>query len=202
MTIRLVYPLPGAPVTGGFGWRVIDGKDNFHTGTDIGAQSGTPIGAAGPGRVAHIGWDPTGYGHYVDLDHGEGVKTRYAHMIDRSPLVVSEQVSAGKPVGRVGSTGWSTGPHLHLEVRINGAAVDPLPHITAAQQEEEDMKGIIYRAENYKAPNGVYAGPTGGFVVLANGEERANLVDIGTPEVWLTAKTLDELIKDARKTRG
>lgn len=137
MTVPMLHPLPGAPVTGDFGERTIQGKEDFHTGTDFGAASGTPIQAAAAGRVATVGWDPPGYGHYVDVDHGGGVLTRYAHMRDRPRLTVGDQIAARAPVGLVGSTGWSTGPHLHLEVRVKGRAVDPLPYITT--EGDEDM---------------------------------------------------------------
>lgn len=120
-----LWPARG-PITSGFGWRI----DPFirhralHTGIDIAAPMGTPVEAAENGTVLYVGW-MTGYGNVVVLDHGNGVSTVYAHL--SSYLVhVGESVSRGQVIARVGSTGWSTGPHLHFEVRQDGQPVDPL----------------------------------------------------------------------------
>ncbi len=96
----------------------------FHTGIDYPAPTGTPIAAAGAGRVVFASWYP-GYGNLVSIAHGSGVRTLYAHL---STLTVKlgARVAAGARVGLVGSTGESSGPHLHFEVRVRGAAVDPL----------------------------------------------------------------------------
>lgn len=98
-----------------------------HHAIDIGAKSGTPIYACRGGRVERAGWS-TGYGYNIIIDHGGGVKTLYAHA---SKLYVKrgDQVSQGEVVGAVGSTGWSTGPHIHLEIRINGSKVNPLSYL-------------------------------------------------------------------------
>ncbi|HDS30195.1 MAG TPA: M23 family metallopeptidase, partial [Firmicutes bacterium] len=92
-----------------------------------GAPGGTPIHASGSGIVAYAGWK-SGYGWTVILDHGSGLATLYAHC---SSLIVNtgETVSRGQVIARVGSTGLSTGNHLHFEVRINGEPVDPVPYI-------------------------------------------------------------------------
>jgi murein DD-endopeptidase MepM/ murein hydrolase activator NlpD len=99
--------------------------NRFHTGLDYPTSSGTPVSAAGRGRVTSAGWDPSGYGNLVVIEHPAGVRSMYAHLssiaVDRGDSVV-----AGTRVGRVGSTGISTGPHLHLELRLRGAALDPL----------------------------------------------------------------------------
>lgn len=104
----------------------VTGKLRPHTGTDIGAQYGANIIAAAGGTVKFAGWNG-GYGNCAIIDHGGGVSTLYAHM---SSLLVSagQYVSAGSLVGRVGSTGNSTGPHLHFEVLINGTAVNPMQY--------------------------------------------------------------------------
>ncbi|MBR2916058.1 MAG: peptidoglycan DD-metalloendopeptidase family protein, partial [Clostridia bacterium] len=104
----------------------VTGKLRPHTGTDIGAQYGADIIAAAGGTVKFAGWNG-GYGNCAIIDHGGGVSTLYAHM---SSLLVSagQYVSAGALVGRVGSTGNSTGPHLHFEVLINGTAVNAMQY--------------------------------------------------------------------------
>jgi murein DD-endopeptidase MepM/ murein hydrolase activator NlpD len=97
----------------------------FHPGVDYPAPSGTPVGAAGRGRVTFAGWDSSGYGNLVVIEHPSGLRSMYAHL---SSFAVGrgESVTAGTRVGRVGSTGFSTGPHLHFELRLRGAAVNPL----------------------------------------------------------------------------
>jgi len=115
----------GGRITSGFGYRVhpILKVRKFHTGVDIGAPSGTPIKAAADGTVIHAArWG--GYGNCIIIDHGGGVSTLYAHC---SSLAVGtgRQVKQGQVVGYVGSTGLSTGPHLHFEVRRNGTPVNP-----------------------------------------------------------------------------
>jgi murein DD-endopeptidase MepM/ murein hydrolase activator NlpD len=116
--IRLMRPIDAAP-TDGFGPR----GDRFHPGVDYPAPTGTPVVAAGDGTVIAVG-SFVGYGNLVVLQHPSGVTTLYAHM---SKILVEKdsQVTRGTPVGLVGSTGESTGPHLHFEVRVRDAAVDP-----------------------------------------------------------------------------
>lgn len=111
-----------APVTDRFGPRGV----RFHTGIDFPAPYGARARAARSGRVVFAGWDASGFGNLVKLAHGSGVRTWYAHL---SSFAVrrGQRVSTGRVIGRVGSTGFSTGPHLHFEVRLRGAAVDPLP---------------------------------------------------------------------------
>jgi murein DD-endopeptidase MepM/ murein hydrolase activator NlpD len=115
----LVAPLD-VPSTDGFGPR----GNRFHTGVDFPAPTGTPVAAAGSGRITFAGWYP-GYGNLVSVAHGSGVRTLYAHL-SAFTVKLGDRVSAGARVGLVGSTGESTGPHLHFEVRVRGAAVDPL----------------------------------------------------------------------------
>jgi peptidoglycan hydrolase-like protein with peptidoglycan-binding domain len=118
--IRLAPPVPAVP-TDGFGPR----GNRFHAGLDYPCPGGTRVTAGAAGRVVFAGWDTGGFGNLVVVAHGSGVKTLYAHL---SSIGVrrGQAVAAGAPLGRVGSTGSSTGPHLHLEVRVRGAAVDPL----------------------------------------------------------------------------
>ena len=124
-TGTMVWPAEGE-ITSPFGWRVhpIFGTQRLHTGIDIGADYGDATRAADGGVVIHSDW-MGGYGNAVIIDHGNGISTLYAH---NSQLLVSEgqTVAKGQTVARVGSTGYSTGPHLHFEVRQNGTPVNPL----------------------------------------------------------------------------
>ena len=100
-----------------------------HWGIDIAAQPGTPVLAAADGVVAVTGWDPDGYGHYVVLDHGGGWQTLYAHLQSATTsgygMALGMAVRQGDAIGGLGSSGASTGPHLHFEVRRDGAYIDP-----------------------------------------------------------------------------
>lgn len=119
--IDLIKPIAsGYTITSRFGTR----SSGMHTGLDIAASSGTPIYAAAAGTVVASGWSTTGYGYHVIISHGNGVQTLYGHC---SELYVSEgqYVAQGECIAAVGSTGWSSGPHLHLEIRVNGARVNP-----------------------------------------------------------------------------
>jgi murein DD-endopeptidase MepM/ murein hydrolase activator NlpD len=117
----LLWPTSGV-LTSPYGWR----WGTMHQGIDIGAPSGTPIYAAAGGTVFFSGW-MGGYGNLILIDHGDGRVTAYAH---QSSLAVSGgPVGRGQLIGYVGSTGDSTGPHLHFEVRVNGSAVDPMRYL-------------------------------------------------------------------------
>jgi murein DD-endopeptidase MepM/ murein hydrolase activator NlpD len=116
-----IWPVNG-PITSGFGWR----WGRMHEGIDIGVPCGTPIHAAASGTVIYSGWED-GYGNFVVIDHGNGLATAYGH---QSAIYVSGgAVSQGQTIGAVGSTGHSTGCHLHFEVRVNGNPVDPLGYL-------------------------------------------------------------------------
>ncbi len=122
------------PVTGemndGFGSRYdpFGGSGaEFHTGQDITAASGTPVVAAAEGTVIFAGWK-TGYGQVVEIDHGRGLTTRYGHL-SKVETTVGHEIAGGELLGCVGSTGRSTGPHLHYEVRINDNPVSPLAYL-------------------------------------------------------------------------
>ncbi len=119
--IRLSWPLH-VGVTSPFGPRGF----GFHSGIDLPAARGTPVSAAASGRVVWAGPMAGGWGKLVIIAHRQGVRSMYAHL-SRTDVQVGEEVQTGDQVGRVGSTGDATGPHLHFEVRLRGAAVDPLP---------------------------------------------------------------------------
>ncbi len=121
------WPTPGYNrITSPFGWRIhpILKTRRMHTGTDIGAPAGTNIQAAADGTLIFAG-SLGAYGNATVIDHGDGMSTMYAH---QSRILVSEnqKVQRGQVIGKVGSTGWSTGPHLHFEVRKNGDPVNPM----------------------------------------------------------------------------
>ena len=116
--LRFAAPL-AVGTTDGFGPR----GASFHTGQDYPARAGTPVAAAGRGCVESVGW-VTGYGRLVVIRHRLGMTSWYAHL-SRISVPRGRCVVAGDRIGRVGSTGNSTGPHLHLELRVRGAAVDP-----------------------------------------------------------------------------
>jgi murein DD-endopeptidase MepM/ murein hydrolase activator NlpD len=103
----------------------------FHPGDDIGAACGTTIYAAAAGTVERAG-PFSGYGNYILIDHGGGVETAYGHIRDGGiGVTIGEQVAAGQPIAQVGSTGLSTGCHLHFEVHVNGIQIDPQPFMAA-----------------------------------------------------------------------
>ena len=122
----MVLPV-NAPVSSGFGMRAdpFTGNQRFHRGIDIAAPAGTPVVAALPGRVISVGNEQGGYGKTVLVEHDGGLRTRYGHL-DSINVKVGDTVTSEKILGRVGSTGRSTGPHLHFEVIRNGVHVDPV----------------------------------------------------------------------------
>jgi murein DD-endopeptidase MepM/ murein hydrolase activator NlpD len=118
----LIWPVSG-PVTSGFGMR----WGRMHEGIDIAVPSGTPVHASASGQVIYAGW-LGGYGNLVVIDHGDGLATAYAHNSSLS-VGVGASVSQGQAISLSGSTGNSSGPHVHFEVRVNGTAVDPLAYL-------------------------------------------------------------------------
>lgn len=119
---RFGWPV-GGPVTSEFGQRCLNGSCRMHNGIDISAPHGTPVGAAGSGTVISAG-SQGGYGGTVIINHGDGFATLYAHLSSIS-VSTGQKVNRGTIVGTVGSTGNSTGPHLHFEVRAGGAPQNP-----------------------------------------------------------------------------
>ena len=124
-----VWPVEGT-LEGGFGGRrnpFGGGGYEFHSGQDIEAPPGAPVVAGASGRVSFVGWQ-NGYGQLVVVDHGDGLTTRYGHL-SSIDVQLDQTVSRGQLLGKVGSTGRSTGPHLHYEVRINDHPVNPLQYL-------------------------------------------------------------------------
>ena len=133
------WPVPGfTTLTSLYGMRVhpITGAYKLHTGIDIGAPRGSTFVAAANGIVSKATFN-TAYGNMVIIDHGGGVQTLYAHG-DEILVQLGQAVSSGTPILKVGSTGYSTGPHAHFEVRINGETVNPLTFFTESKDEEEN----------------------------------------------------------------
>lgn len=121
----MVEPPIGGRVTSGYGWRThpITENDDFHRGMDIAAASGSPIHAVLPGVVAETG-ESAIYGNYICLDHGHGLQTAYSHC-ETIVAQEGEILKKGELLGTVGSTGVSTGPHVHFEILMNGTYYDP-----------------------------------------------------------------------------
>lgn len=130
--IPQVVPASIQNITSGFGFRhdPFHGRGAMHAGIDFRGPVGSPIFAAADGRVTFAGVK-SGYGNAIEITHGNGMLTRYAHL-SRIDVKVGQGVGAGSTIGGLGSTGRSTGPHLHFEVRINDRAVNPRPFLEAA----------------------------------------------------------------------
>jgi murein DD-endopeptidase MepM/ murein hydrolase activator NlpD len=141
LTPLVVEPVTAALDTeesSGFGWRddPFRHRARYHAGADYRGKRGTPIVASGDGIVVFAG-RRGGYGYMIEVDHGGGLTTRYAHL---QKILIDDDavVTAGQPIGRLGSSGRATGPHLHFEVRLDGRPVDPMTALTIAQLERED----------------------------------------------------------------
>jgi murein DD-endopeptidase MepM/ murein hydrolase activator NlpD len=125
---QFLVPVIGR-ATSGYGLRTdpVNGHAVNHLGFDVAAKAGTGVAAAARGTVVHAG--PAGtYGNLVTLRHDNGFETRYAHL-SSVDVKVGDLVEAGADLGKVGSTGYSTGPHLHFEIRLDGKPIDPAPHL-------------------------------------------------------------------------
>jgi len=130
-----IWPVDGKLESGFGGRRNPFGGSGyeFHSGQDIEAAWGSPVVAGASGKVIFVGWQ-NGYGQLVVIDHGGGLTTRYGHL-SHIDVAQGETVSRGQTIARVGSTGRSTGPHLHYEVRINDEAVNPLQYLLTSPKQ-------------------------------------------------------------------
>ena len=164
--VRLLRPVPGR-IGDGFG-APREGK-RTHTGIDFPVQAGTLVGAAGVGVTEFAGWNTGGYGNLVVVRHRLGYTTWYAHLSTITTWV-GEQVTGGTRLGYVGSTGHSTGPHLHFELRKNAVPIDPMPYLLQAVATRASSNG------GGAAPNGSTEGGTGGGVAARACPIRAPLV--------------------------
>jgi murein DD-endopeptidase MepM/ murein hydrolase activator NlpD len=126
------WPVQGGWISSGFGVRAdpFNGHQSYHEGVDIASSMGSPVLAMGDGVVSHSG-EKSGYGLLVEVTHESGLITRYAHA--SAVLVrVGDRVQKGQPIAQVGTTGRSTGPHLHFEVVRNGTSVSPMRYLQQA----------------------------------------------------------------------
>lgn len=137
----MAWPVPGHTIISStFGMRThpITGVYKLHTGIDISAPMGTDFIAVADGIVTKACYNPA-YGNMIIIDHGGGIETLYAHGQDGGILVqIGDTVKQGQPILKVGSTGYSTGPHAHFEVRVNGQPVNPLPYVTRSYTEDNN----------------------------------------------------------------
>jgi murein DD-endopeptidase MepM/ murein hydrolase activator NlpD len=134
-------PLSGARMSSGYGMRdhPVLRQRRQHSGVDLAAPSGTPVYATADGIVGRADWYSS-YGLYVSIDHGAELETRYAHL-SRLSVSAGERVRKGEVIGFVGSTGRSTGPHLHYEVRVDGVAVNPIPYMVETDAQIQLAQG-------------------------------------------------------------
>ncbi len=133
VSVPSLMPLSTARLTSGYGMRdhpVLRSRRQ-HNGVDLAAPSGTPVYATADGLVSRADWFSS-YGLYINIDHGAELETRYAHL-SRLAVAAGERVQKGDLIGYVGSTGRSTGPHLHYEVRVDGVAVNPIPYMVETE---------------------------------------------------------------------
>lgn len=170
-------PIPYARLTSKFGARrhPVLGTIRQHKGVDYGAGTGTPIMAAGDARVQFMGWKG-GYGRAVILDHGRGYTTLYGHMSAFGNIRQGQRISQGTVIGRVGSTGLATGPHLHYEFRINGVHRNPLQHTMPPPEPLSDSALAQFRAQ------------TGPALARIRTVENIIYADVGEKRVASTAK--------------
>jgi murein DD-endopeptidase MepM/ murein hydrolase activator NlpD len=140
-----VMPADMRGISSGFGYRSdpFTGSGAFHAGLDFRGPVGSPIHAAAQGTVSFVG-QRSGYGNVVEVSHGNGLLTRYAHM-SAFRAAVGQRVRAGDVIGLIGSSGRSTGPHLHFEVRINDRAVNPRPFLETAPHVLEEARAELSR---------------------------------------------------------
>lgn len=187
----LTSPLSGS-ITSEFGNRIhpITGEEKFHAGIDIGASEGTPVGAAGAGEVTTAGWYG-GYGNAVIIDHGNGLESLYGHL---SAIMVSvgDLVSQMQTIGLVGSTGNSTGPHLHFELRQDGSPIDPSDLFgfdVGSRYVPRDMVAMIHEGEMIVPKKENPYANSGGQIMPGGGAKIEQTVNIYSPQALSPSET-------------
>ena len=152
-------PVKTAAFTSGYGVRSdpFRGGAAMHAGIDLAGPHGTPIYATADGLVTTAKWNSGGYGNLIKVDHGRGIETRYGHL---AQMLVrdGQQVKRGQLIGRMGSTGRSTGNHLHYEVRIDGRAVNPIPFMKSTDY----LVAMQRSAGSHSMDTIALGGPNGG----------------------------------------
>jgi len=133
VSIPSLMPVEGVRMSSGYGMRThpVLGGRRQHKGIDLAGPIGTPVHAAADGVVSRADWFSS-YGLYISLEHGGAMQTRYGHM-SRLNVAAGQRVHKGDVIGYIGTTGRSTGPHLHYEVRLNGESVNPVPYLQAGE---------------------------------------------------------------------
>ncbi|WP_255554552.1 M23 family metallopeptidase [Sphingomicrobium clamense] len=149
-------PVKMATLTSGYGTRndPFRGRRANHAGIDLAGPIGTPIYSTADGVVKRAGWNRGGYGNLIEVDHGRGIITRYAHL-SKVQVSAGQVITRGQQIGTMGSTGRSTGSHLHYEVRIDGRAVNPIPFMRSTDY-------IVAMQENGAAMEELALGGLGG----------------------------------------
>lgn len=152
-------PVRQAEFTSGFGVRSdpFKGYAAMHAGIDLSGPYGTPIYATADGSVSTAGWNSGGYGNLIKIDHGRGIETRYGHL-SRIAVRPGDRINRGQLIGYMGSTGRSTGSHLHYEVRIDGRAVNPIPFMKSTDY----VLAMQRRANAAPMESLALGGPAGG----------------------------------------
>ncbi|QIL01944.1 M23 family metallopeptidase [Sphingomonas sinipercae] len=152
-------PVRLAAFTSGYGVRSdpFKGGAAMHAGIDLSGPLGTPIYATAEGVVTNAGWNSGGYGNLIKIDHGRGIETRYGHLSSIG-IQPGQKVTRGQLIGRMGSTGRSTGSHLHYEVRIDGRPVNPIPFMKSTDYLMAMKKG----GNTHSMDQVALGGPTGG----------------------------------------
>lgn len=134
VSVPSILPVRGARTSSNYGMRThpVLGRRRMHSGIDLAAPTGTPVYATADGLVSRANRFSS-YGLYISIDHGAELETRYAHL-SRLAVAAGDRVRKGQVIGYVGSTGRSTGPHLHYEVRVDGVAVNPNPYMVESRE--------------------------------------------------------------------
>ncbi len=175
-------PIPYARLSSSFGTRrhPVLGRTRMHKGVDYAAATGTPIQAAGDARVQVVGWQG-GYGRAVILDHGNGYTTLYGHMSRFGNIRPGQRIAQGTTIGYVGSTGMSTGPHLHYEFRINGVHRNPLSVTMPPPQPLQGAELASFRTETFRAMTRIRTVENIVFPAAIEGPQQALAIALEVP---------------------
>jgi len=189
----MFWPVSGS-VSSNVGWRLLNGVWGYHEGLDISAPSGTPVHAPQGGTIVARGFD-NGRGNYITIDHGGGWTSNFFHLVNAAPVQLNQVVTRADVVGNVGSTGNSTGPHLHWEIRFNGGVVD----FDGAENVTDHINNGMGVTANQPVPgNGSLFAPFGG---LPNWIPLSQAISPGQNPIGLGATRVTD-ISGARRIQG